>query len=315
MESALLPGKRTSPAQRALAQQCGLLLLAGLLASCRPADPVIPALSDQELARVGSQTISVESFLNERTRARPSESNPELLERLIERELLYAEALRSGFAQSPEVQAAWKQWLSQRYREVLESQDTPTPPSETEIRAEYTAHPERYSTVRQIRVALIRLPVGLPPERTQAIIEAAQRTAGESVHFGTLAAQSTHPASRGQGGDLGWLTESQAVLAFPPEVATALMALKHPGEISRPVATAEGLHLLKLMESRPEQPKPYEAVRDAIAFTLQRHKRQSAEQQRFAQLRSRHPISRNPERLAEIESEPPPVAVRPPRLP
>ena len=315
MESALLPGKPTSPVQRALVQRCGLLLLTGLLASCRPNDPVIPAPSNQELARVGSQTISVESFLNERTRARPSESNSELLERLIERELLYTDARRSGFDQSPEIQAAWKEWLAQRYREVLESHDTPTPLSETEIRAEYTAHPERYSTVRQIRVALIRLPVGTPPERAQALVDAAQRTAGESAHFGTLAAQSTHPASRGQGGDLGWLTQSQAALAFPPEVATALVTLKHPGEISKPVATAEGLHLLKLMESRPEQPKPYEAVRDAIAFTLQRHKRQAAEQQRFAQLRSRHPISRNPERLAEIAPEPPPVAARPPRLP
>ncbi|MBN9689598.1 MAG: peptidyl-prolyl cis-trans isomerase [Verrucomicrobia bacterium] len=296
---------------------CTALLSCGLLTSCQPAkrDLTAEAPSDQELARVGSQIITADAFLAERARASTTESNSELLDRLLQRELLFAEASRTGFDQSPELKAAWKNLVSQRYRESLEARDDITPLSEDEIRSEYANHPERYTSAPQRRIALIQLPATLPGARVQEIRTEAIRTAADTVHFGPLATHSFHPSSRQNGGDLGWLTLAQADLAFPSEVVTALFALNTPGEVSAPIPTSEGIFVLKLMEVRPGNPKPYDAVRDAIAYSLRRQQRQLAEQQRVAHLRSLHPIQVHPERLAELTPPAPAVAVRPPRLP
>jgi len=68
---------------------------------------------------------------------------------------------------------------------------------------------------------------------------------GES--FADLARQYSDDASAAKGGDLGWLSPGDTV----PEFERAMDALK-PGEISDPVRTPFGFHLINVIERRDE---------------------------------------------------------------
>ncbi|MGK9850349.1 peptidylprolyl isomerase, partial [Salmonella enterica subsp. enterica] len=75
-----------------------------------------------------------------------------------------------------------------------------------------------------------------------------------------LARKYSDDASKAQGGDLGWLGKGATV----PEFEQALFALK-PGQISEPVKTEFGWHLIQLREVKAGQARPFEEVREQLA--------------------------------------------------
>ncbi len=69
---------------------------------------------------------------------------------------------------------------------------------------------------------------------------------------------SKDPGSKG--GDLGWFTKDRMV----PEFGEAASKLK-PGEISEPVKTQFGWHVIKLDETRPKTFPPLDQIKDQVA--------------------------------------------------
>lgn len=81
--------------------------------------------------------------------------------------------------------------------------------------------------------------------------------------FAELARESTDVGSGSRGGDLGWFGRGMMV----PEFENAVFALK-PGEVSAPVQSRFGWHVIKLLGTR-EKPKPtLPEVRDQIVAEL-----------------------------------------------
>lgn len=297
-----------------------VLAVLGLAAACRQdrSAPEPAELAPGELVRVGDAVISEDQFRWERARGGPAESDSALLERLVRRELLYAEAIRLGVPDSDELKAAWKNLVRQHFQERLETQwDAAAQVTDAEVQEEYEAHRERYSIPAQVRVALIQLPASASAERMELIRRQAVDVGSREADFGTLATVSVHPSGRRGRGDLGWLNEGQAVLAFPPDAVAALFALESPGAISPAIATSEGTFLFKLMERRAAQPRPLATVRDGIRTELRRRRVQDLEQAQLAEWRTRHGVRTNAPRLAELAADrsQPSLAVRPPRLP
>ncbi|MDO5648411.1 peptidylprolyl isomerase [Paracoccus sp. (in: a-proteobacteria)] len=85
--------------------------------------------------------------------------------------------------------------------------------------------------------------------------------------FGELAeAYSTGPSGPNRG-DLGWFTADQMVTPF----ADAVMAMQ-PGQISDPVQTDFGWHIIQLNDTRMQEAPPLADVRDQIAQLVRRTK-------------------------------------------
>jgi peptidyl-prolyl cis-trans isomerase C len=72
------------------------------------------------------------------------------------------------------------------------------------------------------------------------------------------------------GGDLGYFTASEMV----PEFSKAAFAMK-PGQISKPVKTDYGWHVIQLVEFKEGGPQPYDQVKSAIRAVLLREKVQA----------------------------------------
>ena len=79
----------------------------------------------------------------------------------------------------------------------------------------------------------------------------------------------------GEGGDLGWFTKDQMV----PEFADAAFKME-PGQISDPVKTQFGWHIIKVEEKRMKTFPPFEQVKDQAA----RYVAQKAQQALILQL-------------------------------
>ena len=74
---------------------------------------------------------------------------------------------------------------------------------------------------------------------------------------------SKDPGSGAEGGDLGFFTKDRMV----PEFAEAAFAMK-PGEVSQPVKSQFGWHVIKLEERRQKPLPTFDQVKDRIAQAL-----------------------------------------------
>lgn len=85
------------------------------------------------------------------------------------------------------------------------------------------------------------------------------------ANFAALAQEHSTGPSGPSGGDLGWFAEGVMV----PEFESAVTALE-VGEVSEPVQTQFGWHVIKLNETRMKEQPSLEAVRDELADNLRR---------------------------------------------
>jgi len=99
-----------------------------------------------------------------------------------------------------------------------------------------------------LRNILLALPEGATPEMIQQAEAKAlklRKQLAEGADFAELAIASSNAPNALQGGDLGWRKETEL-----PQVLAAAIAKLGPGEISQPVKTPGGFHLIKVEDKR-----------------------------------------------------------------
>ena len=137
-----------------------------------------------------------------------------------------------------------------------------------DVRRYYDAHKEEYETPARTQVAqiLLRLEPGAPPDRVAAITAKAEELRmriDKGADFATMAREYSEDPSGQHGGDLGWFKPGE--LLDELERATAKLDV---GEVSEPVRTRAGIHLLKVEAREGEAAEGYTAASDAIKEKL-----------------------------------------------
>lgn len=182
----------------------------------------------------------------------------------------------AGMDRDPAVQARLKQlqdaFLADLYMKKLDK-TADDPGLEKRAREFYIADPQLYMTDEEVQVQQIL--VGTKCRTLDAARERAQLAYTE-VRDGKqdILAASARYTDEGdkvgdKTGDLGW----SSVKKFVPSVREALATLKN-GEISPPVESQFGFHILKLVDRKPPRPKTFDQVKQQI-LAAERSKVQS----------------------------------------
>ncbi|MFM7607082.1 MAG: peptidylprolyl isomerase [Prosthecobacter sp.] len=110
------------------------------------------------------------------------------------------------------------------------------------------------------------------PDRTTEIQAIHRQLAAGELPFPAAAARfSEDERSKKLQGDLGWFTRDRMPEAFIDAVAK----LK-PGELSQPVLSSVGWHVIRLIEHRPTRTPSFDEAREEIMALLDLQKRQQA---------------------------------------
>lgn len=173
--------------------------------------------------------------------------------------------------------------------------------SDAEAQDFYTKNERFYTEKAGIRAShiLIKLPENATPEddaKAMEKVKLAQERLKKGEDFEKIATEMSEGPAANKGGDLGFFSQGRMVKEFE-DVAFKMKV----GEVSEPVKTRFGYHIIKLTDRREDRKKPFEEVKEQIVKSLQNKKFFTERRKLLADL----------EKAAKIEkfiAEPPPEA-------
>ncbi|HEX5961030.1 MAG TPA: SurA N-terminal domain-containing protein [Rhodanobacteraceae bacterium] len=148
--------------------------------------------------------------------------------------------------------------------------------SDAALQARYDKEKSKFVSPPQWQVShiLVKLPAQPTAAERRAALAKAQKieamAKAPGADFAKLAGQySDDLGSKRQGGDLGWLSKGDA----GPEFQAALDKLQK-GQISDPVLTSDGYHIIDVRDVREGHTETFAQVRDQLAAEATRNARQ-----------------------------------------
>lgn len=157
--------------------------------------------------------------------------------------------------------------------------------SDAELEQYYRDNEHRLTLPEQVRVRHILLtwkPMGTQDDRAAIRAQMAPilERARNGEDFAELAKQHSEDSTAENGGDTGFFYRGQMVPAFE-KVAFSLQ----PGEVSDPVETAFGVHILRLEERSAARLLPLDEVREQLREHVRGERMQAVVDQEIARLR------------------------------
>ncbi len=243
------------------------------------------------LARVGSEDITeaevlefIQPFGQQAVMLYGTEQGRKMiLDDVISMRLYALDAEAQKLDQTPEFQAqlqgARRAMLAQAsMREAIKGLTV----SDDEAKKFYDENPEMFKSPERVHARHILV----SGDETLAKVQAELKS-GKS--FDVVAKEySIDPGSAANGGDLGEFPRGMMV----PEFEKAAFELKNPGDVSEPVKTQFGWHIIKLEERIPESPMPFEQVKSRLLQELQEQKTQTVLQEKAKALEEKYKVER-----------------------
>ena len=284
------------------------LLLLGLL-FCSPAvaDELVGKMGDVELRSAELMVIlEAQPADNKRQLA----SDPGALERLVRSELMRKAVLNEAKQKGWDKRAELQPLIERAHDQVIVSTfvgNVAKPaegyPSEEEIKQFYEANKAQLLAPAQYQVAQIFLPAAEGTDKAKAeeakkkIGELSARLGKSGADFAKLAKEnSAHKESAEKGGELGWVSEEQMV----PEIRRAITGM-NKGEVSAPIKSTAGWHLIKLLDKKPAGTRSLAEVRPNLIVAMRNRKAQDLERAYIEALSIKLPPTINQIELGKLQ--------------
>lgn len=165
---------------------------------------------------------------------------------------------------------------------------------EAEIKKAFEAEPTKYAAKEAINVAHILIKVRADATAEQdkeakaKIEDLYKQVTAPGGDFAVVAKANSQDGAAARGGELGMIERGKTVPAFE----NAAFALK-PGEISKPVRSEFGYHLIKVTEKRPAEKPDYAKSKPLIEADLTKQAKTKAVEAKLTELRSAASIKIN----------------------
>lgn len=250
------------------------------------------------LAKVGNTTVTQSDYDRE-FKALPDyaqqlfadgQGKEKFLNEIINKEMLYQEAIKKGLDKTTDFQRKLEEFRKLTLvTELFEKEIMAKAKiSEPELKDYYDKHKEEFTPTTQIKASHILV-------KTSAEAEKVLERLKKGEKFGDIAkAVSQDPGSAKNGGDLGYFSRGQMV----PEFEKAAANLK-VGEISIPVQTQFGFHIIKVTDKKKGAVIEYEKIKEMISQRLSGEKQKEAFDQYLAELKKNYKVEINKEALAQ----------------
>lgn len=275
-----------------------LLLSSSLLALAGCDRQQSPTSKGPVLAEVNSGKVTEGDFLREiervpewaREQFADDEGKKSFLDELVKRELIYQHALKMKLDNDEDYRSKVEDFRKMTLVSMVLKKEVEEKAmvDDSEVKAFFDQNADKFTVGSKIRAGHIL--VGTE-EEANGILERINK--GEK--FEKLAEMSKDTASAKKGGDLGYFGRGQMV----PEFEQAALSLK-PGEVSGPVKTRFGYHIIKLADIQKGEPADFEQSKDSIKRQLLGEKRKRVFDSFVDKLKEDIKITRHEEQISAI---------------
>lgn len=249
------------------------------------------------LVKVGKSEITQDDFLKEISRipewAREQftgkEGKEKLLDEIIKRELVYQDAKKMKLDKDPEYIEKVKEFEKMTLISIILKKEVEDKAKvdDAEVKEFFDKNADKFTIGTKIRASHILVETEDQAKKIRERIEK-----GES--FEKLAGTySKDKGSASKGGDIGYFGSGQMV----PEFERAVMGLK-TNEISEPVKTRFGYHIIKLVDVAKGETASFEQSKEPIRKQLLAEKQKGLIDSYIGNLMKKTDIKKNEEALA-----------------
>ncbi|KLU24853.1 peptidylprolyl isomerase [Caballeronia mineralivorans PML1(12)] len=289
------------------------LVLSGLMVCA----PLVAWAQDGVIASAGGASVTQSDITNllksldADTRARLA-ADPARLDQLVRARLAQAAVLTEAKAKGWDKQPQVKQLVEQAQRDAvarsyLASLSAPPAdfPSDADMQAAYDQNRSIFTVPGSLHLAQIFVAASqgadkaaLDQARKQAA-DLARQAHASGADFAAIAKASSQDKASGQnGGDMGFVPDT-VLLAEVRKVADGMTL----GEVSQPIETSAGFHVIKLIEKRPANVRPFAQVKEQIRTTLRQQRAQQNAQEYLAKAVGPNTVAINEDALKKALSE------------
>ena len=159
--------------------------------------------------------------------------------------------------------------------------------ADTDIKKYYDENKQRYEIKEQVRASHILIKVdakGADKDGAQAKKKADaiyKKATAKGADFAALAKENSEGPTASRGGDLSYFTRGRMV----PEFEKVAFAMK-TGDISKPVKTQFGWHVIKVTDRKEGRQRPYDEVKDSITKLMKNKKSRKAKSELLKKLKA-----------------------------
>jgi len=227
----------------------------------------------------------------------------EFLEKLINMELLAAEAKKRGFAEHEEVQTVLKNQLASLMHRRIADEIQEEDPTEDAMRKYYDEHIDNYKKPEKMRARHILV---TDEAKAKQLLADVKKKKPSQYEFRRLAQENSEDEStRLRGGDLTFFPlpeeRREGDPEVEPEVAKAAFQIKENGDVhTELVKSSKGYHVLMRTGHREKMDLSFEDAKDRLVLLVKREERKNKVEAAIDALKDEFPVELHEENLKDV---------------